>query len=58
MIMKNFFIEEDGTTAMEYALIAGTVGTAVAVSAALLGGEINDSFADIVTTFGDPLLIS
>ena len=54
MIMKNFFIEEDGATAMEYALVAGTVGTAVAVSAGVLGGEINDSFANIVTTFGAP----
>ena len=52
MIMKNFFIEEDGATAIEYAIIAGGIGAVVLAAVTTLGGQIDVSFGKVVTALG------
>ena len=52
MIMKNFFIEEDGATAIEYALIAAGIGVAIVAAVGLVGTELNTLFGTIVTKLG------
>lgn len=49
--MQNLFnifkSEESGATAIEYALIAALIGTAVIAAAGSLGEQIGSSFTDI-----------
>ena len=42
--IKTFIADEDGVTAIEYALIAALVGIAMAVAATALGGKISQAF--------------
>lgn len=42
--IKTFIADEDGVTAIEYALIAALVGIAMAVAATALGGKISSAF--------------
>jgi len=46
--VQAFFADEDGVTAIEYALIAALVGVGVAVAAKALGGGISAAFNNIV----------
>ena len=39
--------EERGATAIEYALLVGLIGVAVAGAAAALGTDITDAFSDV-----------
>jgi pilus assembly protein Flp/PilA len=49
--MKTFFArfaqDESGATAIEYGLIAALIGTAIVVSARLVGTNLNTLFNDI-----------
>lgn len=47
--VQGFFADEDGVTAIEYALIAALVGVGVAVAAKALGGGISAAFNNIVS---------
>lgn len=53
--IKNFIQEEDGVTAIEYALIASMIAGVVYVGASTMGGNIKDMFtnlaAKVKTTF-------
>lgn len=42
--IKNFIKEEDGVTAIEYALIAALIAGVIAVGAGLLGTNVNALF--------------
>jgi len=53
MIM-NFLKEEEGVTAIEYALIAALVAVAGIVGWNLLGGAINQQATDLSETIKDP----
>ncbi len=47
--IKNFLIEEDGLTTVEYAIAGGLVGVAVIVAFGLLGDEVNRIITLIVS---------
>lgn len=44
--------DEDGATAIEYALIAGLIAAAIMVTVGLLGGRINTLFTSILESLG------
>lgn len=46
--VQTFFADEDGVTAIEYALIAALVGVGVAAAAKALGGGISAAFNNVV----------
>ena len=48
-----FKSEESGATAIEYALIAALIGTAVIAAAGSLGDQISTSFGDIESSLSD-----
>lgn len=41
--LKSFVTDESGASAAEYALILAVVGSAIAIAALALGGEIRDA---------------
>lgn len=45
--VQAFFADEDGVTAIEYALIAALVGVGIAVAARGLGSGISSAFNNI-----------
>lgn len=45
--IKNFIKEEDGVTAIEYALIAAVIAGVIAVAFTALGGKISSLFDTI-----------
>jgi pilus assembly protein Flp/PilA len=47
--IKDFLLEEDGLTTVEYAIAGGLVGVAVIVAFQLLGNEVNRVIMLIVT---------
>ncbi|AXA93278.1 Flp family type IVb pilin [Massilia sp. YMA4] len=47
--IKNFIREEDGVTAIEYALIAALVAAVIAAGATALGTNIKDVFNSLAT---------
>lgn len=47
--ITNFIKEEDGVTAIEYALIAALIAGAIALSVTTLGGKIKDIFGSLGT---------
>ncbi|MEY2837944.1 MAG: hypothetical protein RJB60_243 [Pseudomonadota bacterium] len=44
-----FIKDEEGASAIEYALIAALIALAISVGAKALGGQLNTTFATIVT---------
>ena len=50
----NFLKDEEGVTAIEYALIAALVAVAGIVGWSTLGGAISDQADGIATIVGDP----
>ncbi len=47
--IKNFIQEEDGVTAIEYALIAALIAGVIIVAVTSLGGNINTIFGNLNT---------
>jgi pilus assembly protein Flp/PilA len=47
--IKAFMRDEEGASAIEYALLCGLIGLAIAGGAALLGGAINTRFQNLST---------
>lgn len=47
--IKNFIQEEDGVTAIEYALIAALIAGVIIVAVTALGGNINTIFGNLNT---------
>ena len=45
--IKNFIKDEDGVTAIEYALIAALIAGVIAVGAATLGTNVNTLFTTL-----------
>lgn len=50
--VKNFMQEEEGVTAVEYALIVALIGAAIIAAWTLLGGGIQTAFTTISTQLG------
>lgn len=50
--LKNFWQDEEGAVAIEYALLAVLIALAIAVGAGALGTGLNDFFNDIAACFG------
>lgn len=50
--IKNFIQEEDGVTAIEYALIAALIAGVIIVAVTSLGGNINSMFTNLNTKIG------
>lgn len=46
-LVKRFIREDDGVTAIEYALIAALIAVAIITSLELLGGAISETFEEI-----------
>ena len=51
--ITNFIKEEDGVTAIEYALIAALIAGAIALSVTTLGGNIKEIFGSLGTMIGN-----
>ena len=55
--VKSFVMDESGASAAEYALILAVIGSAIAVAALALGGEIRDAIvgaeSDVAAAQGD-----
>ena len=52
-LMRRFWGDEGGATAVEYGLIAGLVAVAVITALTALGDSINALFSDVATTVGN-----
>ena len=50
--IKNFLREEDGVTAIEYALLAALIGVGIIGGATTLGSNISAKFTAIATKIG------
>jgi pilus assembly protein Flp/PilA len=50
--IKNFLREEDGVTAIEYALLASLIGVGIIVGAGTLGTNISAKLDAIATKIG------
>ena len=48
-LIKRFFREESGATAIEYGLIAGLVAVAIITALTMLGGSLDTLFSDVAT---------
>ena len=48
-LIKRFIQEEDGVTAIEYALIAALIAVAIVATVTALGGKLNTVFTSITT---------
>ncbi|ABX34716.1 Flp/Fap pilin component [Delftia acidovorans SPH-1] len=48
-IIKNFWKDEEGATAIEYGLIAGLIAVGIVVGATALGTNLNGLFTRIAT---------
>lgn len=51
-IIKNFWKDEEGATAIEYALIAGLIAVVVIGAVTALGTGVCDTFNKIVVALG------
>lgn len=51
--LKRFLREEEGATAIEYALIASLIAVAIIVTATALGAKISSVFSFITDTLKD-----
>ena len=50
-LLVNFLADERGATAIEYALIAGSLSIAIVVTVDELGAEVVNLFSRVVTAF-------
>lgn len=50
--IKSFLREEDGVTAIEYALLAALIGVGIITGATTLGSNISTKFGAIATKIG------
>jgi pilus assembly protein Flp/PilA len=50
LLIKRFFRDQSGATAMEYAMLVVFIGLAIAVGAQALGGGLSNMFNNIATT--------
>ena len=46
--VQAFIADENGVTAIEYGLIAALVGVAIVGAVRALGGQLNDTFGEVV----------
>ncbi|HEY5799340.1 MAG TPA: Flp family type IVb pilin [Burkholderiaceae bacterium] len=52
--MQNFIRDEEGVTAIEYALIAALIAVAATVMVTRVGTAVTSKFQEIGTTLGAP----
>ena len=50
-MIKRFWSDRRGATAIEYALIGSLISLALIAGATLIGGELNGTFADVAAGF-------
>ena len=48
-LMKRFFREEEGATAVEYAIMAGLIAVVIVVAVQLVGTNLNSLFESVLT---------
>lgn len=53
--LKQFTVQDDGATAIEYGLIAALVGVALISALAMMGDSLADVFTTTSTTINDAL---
>ncbi|KKW68989.1 hypothetical protein AAV94_02200 [Lampropedia cohaerens] len=51
-IIKNFWKDEEGATAIEYGLIAGLIAVVIIGAVTGLGTQIKEKFNEILTALG------
>jgi pilus assembly protein Flp/PilA len=56
LLIKRFFGDQSGATAMEYAMLVVFVGLAIAVGAQALGGGMSNLFKDVAGTLGNVII--
>lgn len=52
-LIRDFWRDEEGATAIEYGLIAGLIAVVIAVGATALGDGLNTTFCAIVAKLGE-----
>jgi pilus assembly protein Flp/PilA len=52
-MIHRFLSDERGTTAIEYAVIAGLIAMAVIVTVGLIGEDLNETFTNVAAGFPD-----
>lgn len=52
-LIKNFSSDENGATAIEYALIGGLIAVSVISGASLIGNTVNNTLTEIGDTVED-----
>ncbi len=53
-MIKNFFVEEDGVTAIEYGLIAALIAVAIIIAITAVGTNLSGIFNYISTQLNAP----
>lgn len=53
-VIKNFWKDEEGATAIEYGLIAGLIAVAIIAGASALGGGLSEAFCKISDIVKNP----
>jgi pilus assembly protein Flp/PilA len=51
--MNHFKKDETGATAVEYALMAGSIAAVIAAAVALIGAALSSIFTDVLPGFGN-----
>jgi pilus assembly protein Flp/PilA len=52
-VIQRFLTDESGTTALEYAVIAGLIAMVIIVAVGLIGDEVNTTFTNVEAGFPD-----
>lgn len=52
-MIKNFWKDEEGATAIEYGLIAGLIAVAIIAAVTAVGGGLKELFTQIATVLKD-----
>ncbi|MFO8083751.1 MAG: Flp family type IVb pilin [Desulfobacterales bacterium] len=50
----NFFKEEEGATAVEYALMVALIAVVIIAAVAFLGKSVSEVFSDVGSAINDP----
>ena len=51
-LLKWFFHEEEGATAVEYAIMVGLIAIVIVIAVTVVGGSLNELFESVNTEMG------
>ena len=56
LLIKRFFGDQSGATAMEYAMLVVFIGLAIAIGAQALGGGMSNLFTNVAGTLANVII--